>query len=129
MRSAIVRPKPFVDTDAIADGARQAAQVALTSSKTAAKSGLASGLRFMQFLRAYMKAFAAGFGSFLLLTELALGHTNILAMIGMHLFSVVTAPFYALMMTPAVFAMFRSLAASDCNRRTGLMPFLRASAS
>lgn len=119
-RSPIQRAKPFVDAVALAQNALQAAEAARGSSEKAAKSAIKSGLRFMQFLRAYMKAFAAGFGSFLLLTELAIGHFNILSMIGMHLFSIVAAPFYALMLAPAIFGMFRGLAA------TGLQPAHRA---
>ena len=73
----------------------------------------------MQFLRAYTRAIAAGFASFLLLTELATGHFNIFAMLGTHLAAIIAAPFYALIFAPAIFGLYRGLA------QTGLEPAQR----
>lgn len=109
--STIQRARPLIDPAAIAESALQASLMALARGETAGRAGFKSGLRFMQFLRAYMKAFAAGFGSYLLFTDLTGGHFNVFAMIGMHLFAIVAAPFYALAMAPTVFAMYRILSA------------------
>jgi hypothetical protein len=92
-----------------------------------ASKAVSSSLRFMEFARAYMAAFGAGFATFMLLTALTSGHLNILAMIGEHLFAIIAAPFYALMLAPAIFALYgwtRAVPATEEIRiyLLGLMP-------
>lgn len=67
-------------------------------------------MRFLQFVRAYIRGFAAGAGTFLLLSELASGHFNIAAALGTHAFMIIAAPFYALMLAPAIFGFYSSTA-------------------
>jgi hypothetical protein len=109
--ASVRRQPPPIEAATIAASAREASKAALTSGERIAKAGLKSGLRFMQFLRAYVGAFASGAGSFLLITELASSHFNIFAIIATHLFAIVAAPFYAVMMSPTVFAIYRGLSA------------------
>lgn len=78
--------------------------------KAGIKNAPRATLRFVQFLRAYMKAFAVGFGAYLLLTELAAGHFNIVQAVLTHLFAIVASPFYALMMAPAIFSLYAATA-------------------
>lgn len=89
------------------DAAQVIGKAAYEKGAEAASSGVASGLRFMQFLRAYIRAFAAGVGSYLLLSELAAGHFNPLAIIATHLLMFIAAPFYALVLAPTLFAAYR----------------------
>lgn len=63
-------------------------------------------MRFLQFVRVYIRGFAAGAGTFLLLSELASGHFNIAAALATHAFMIIAAPFYALMLAPAIFAIY-----------------------
>jgi hypothetical protein len=74
-----------------------------------------------------MSAFATGFATYLLLSELLGGHFNILASIGTHLFAIVTAPFYALALAPAIFGLYSLARAVRASEETqiyllGLMP-------
>jgi len=84
-----------------------------------AGKAVSTSLRFIEFTRAYIAAFAAGFATYLLLTELTSGHFNIFASIGSHLFAILTAPFYALALAPAIFGFYslaRSVPASEETR-------------
>ena len=113
-QSPVVRPAAIIET------AQLAGKATLETGARITKSGIKSGLRFMQFLRAYVRAFAAGFGSFLFLSELANGHFNILAILGTHLLSIIAAPFYALILAPTIFGFYRGLAIAGLSpaRRT-----------
>ncbi|MFA5958203.1 hypothetical protein [Hyphomicrobium sp.] len=87
---------------------------------------VSSSLRFIEFVRAYMAAFGAGFATYLLLGDLMSRHFNIVAMIAAHL-SIITAPFYALLLAPAIFSLYswtRAVPASEATRiyLLGLMP-------
>lgn len=63
-------------------------------------------MRFLQFVRAYIRGFAAAAGAFLLLSEFASGHFNIVAALGTHLFMIIAAPFFALIIAPAIFTLY-----------------------
>ncbi len=82
------------------------AAAALTQAKDTLHNAPRTALRFFQFLRAYMRAFAAGFGVFLLASELASGHFNVFTALLSHLFAIVAAPFYALMLAPAIYGFY-----------------------
>ncbi len=80
---------------------------------------VSSSLRFIEFVRAYMAAFGAGFATYLLLGDLMSRHFNIVAMIAAHLFAIITAPFYALLLAPAIFSLYswtRAVPASEATR-------------
>ncbi len=82
------------------------AAAALTQAKATLHDAPRTALRFFQFLRAYMRAFAAGFGVFLLGSEMASGHFNVFAALLSHVFAIVAAPFYALMLAPAIYGFY-----------------------
>ena len=82
------------------------AAAALTQAKDTLHNAPRTALRFFQFLRAYMRAFAAGFGVFLLASELASGHFNVFTAFLSHVFAIVAAPFYALMLAPAIYGFY-----------------------
>ena len=73
-----------------------------------ASNAVSSSLRFIDFLRAYIGAFAAGFGVYLLLTDLLSGHFNIFAILATHVFAIIAAPLYAMMLAPAIFGLYSS---------------------
>ncbi len=83
-----------------------------------AGKAVSSSLRFLEFVRAYMAAFAAGFATYLLLMELSSGHINIFAAIGMHLVAIITAPFYALALSPAIFSLYGLVRAVPAEEET-----------
>jgi hypothetical protein len=121
-RRSAVQPVPRA-SEAVA----LAAVDAWNDRATIASKAVASSLRFIEFVRAYMAAFGVGFATYLLLSALSSGHFNILEMLGAHLFAIVTAPFYALMLAPAVFGLYgwtRVVPASEATRiyLLGLMP-------
>ena len=120
IRSPLQRQQSVVNAATATEKIQSAGKAALQASAKLTKTGIKSSLRFMQFLRAYTRAIAAGFASFLLLTELANGHVNILAMLGTHIFAILAAPFYALMLAPAIFSIYRGLASTGLppNQRT-----------
>lgn len=82
------------------------AAAALTQAKTTLNDAPRTALRFFQFLHAYMRAFAAGFGVFLLASELASGHFNVFTALLSHVFAIIAAPFYALMLAPAIYGFY-----------------------
>ncbi len=83
------------------------------------RKAVSSSLRFIESVRAYMAAFGAGFATYLLLSDLVSRHFNIGAMIAAHLFTIVTAPLYALMLAPAIFSLYgwtRAVPVSEATR-------------
>lgn len=92
--------------------ARNTLQAAVETTKTLQNAPRAT-LRFAQFFRAYIRAFAAGFGVFLLVSEISSGHFNPFTMLASHVFAIVAGPFYAVMLAPAIFALYNL---------TGLLP-------
>ena len=110
IRSPLQRQQSVVNAATATEKIQSAGKAALQASAKLTKTGIKSSLRFMQFLRAYTRAIAAGFASFLLLTELANGHFNIFAILGSHLVAIIAAPFYALILSPTIFGLYRGLA-------------------
>ncbi len=105
------RRRKSIDQPATAtDAAHRLTAAAFATTQTLVTSGRSSGLRFLQFVRAYMKGFAAGLATFWLLTELSGGSFNPVSAIAMHVVAIVVAPFYALMLAPAFFGLYRSTA-------------------
>lgn len=111
-RSAVQRNLTAAETIA------SSATDAWNNRNTVIKDVRTSSLRFMQFLRAYFAAFAAGFAAFLALQELASGHINIFAALATHMLAIVAAPFYALMLAPAVFSLYSMTRLIPADERT-----------
>lgn len=105
---AIRRAPPSIDSAAIAASSRNITRAAFATGEKATKSGL----RFVQFLRAYIHAFVAGAASVMLFSELASGHFNPVMMIATHIYLFIVGPIFALMMSPTIFAFYRLLAIS-----------------
>lgn len=63
-------------------------------------------LRFGKFFRAYVRAFSVGLGVFFILNEVTSGHFNPLAAIATHLGLILAAPLYAILMSPAIYALY-----------------------
>jgi hypothetical protein len=107
--SAIRDAVPEIKSAELASKALNMSRAAVAHSERAASQALKSGLRFFQFFRAYAKAIAIGTGTFLLMSELIQGHFNPARIVIEHLFILILAPLYAVMLGPAAFALYKSL--------------------
>lgn len=78
----------------------------LASGRRALREAPDAALRFAQFFKAYLRAISVGLGAYFLLSEIAIGHVNILKSLATHVFSVIAAPFYAVMLAPAIYGIY-----------------------